>query len=96
MAWFCSRSATAVPPWPAAPSGSRLDSAGLAGGADVRIYDFLLGEGQPPADREAGEKIIAAYPEMPVLARENRRSLTRAVRHAAGQGIRQFLDVGAG
>jgi hypothetical protein len=73
------------------------------GGIDVttphpaRVYDFLLGgKNNCPADREVGEQIIAAYPEMPVLARENRRFLTRAVRYAAGQGIRQFLDVGAG
>src|SRR5215216_1464849 len=63
----------------------------------ARVYDYWLGgKDNFAADRELAEKVIAAYPPIRDLARENRRFLTRAVRYAAEQGIQQFVDIGAG
>lgn len=50
----------------------------------ARVYDYWLGgKDNFAADRELAEKVIAAYPPIRDLARENRRFLTRAVRYAA-------------
>ena len=49
------------------------------------------------ADREAGERFIAAYPAVVHSVRANRAFLVRAVRFlASDMGIRQFLDIGTG
>jgi O-methyltransferase involved in polyketide biosynthesis len=61
------------------------------------MYDYYLGgKDHFPADREAAEKVIAAYPQVRMLARQNRRFLERVVAFLAGQGIRQFVDLGTG
>ena len=62
------------------------------------MYDFFLGGHENfAADRIAGLKVIEAAPEVPVLARENRQFLGRAVRFLAGEaGVSQFLDLGTG
>jgi hypothetical protein len=64
----------------------------------ARMYDFFLGGHENfAADRIAGLKVIEAAPEVPVLARENRQFLGRAVRFLAGEaGVSQFLDLGTG
>jgi hypothetical protein len=64
----------------------------------ARMYDYYLGgKDNFGVDREAAENVIAALPDMPLMVRENRRFLHRAVRFLAGSaGIRQFLDIGAG
>jgi hypothetical protein len=64
----------------------------------ARVYDYLLGgEDNFAADREVGDAIIAAIPSAPLLARENRAFLGRAVRYLAREaGVRQFLDIGTG
>jgi hypothetical protein len=64
----------------------------------ARIYDFFLGgKDNFTADREAAAHILRAAPFAPVMARENRAFLGRAVRFLAGEaGIRQFLDIGTG
>jgi hypothetical protein len=47
------------------------------------------------ADREVGNRLIAAAQSAPVQTRENRAFPGRAVRYLAEQaGIRQFLDIG--
>lgn len=62
-----------------------------------RMYDYLLGgKDNFRADREAANRIIAAYPEARALARANRRFLTRAVWFLAEHGISQYIDLGAG
>jgi hypothetical protein len=61
------------------------------------MYDYFLGgKDHFPADRAAAERVIAAYPRVRSLAMENRRFLERAVQFVAGQGIRQFVDLGTG
>ena len=64
----------------------------------ARMYDYLLGgKDNFAADREAGEAMIAAYPDTVVALRANRRFLGRVVRYLAAEaGIRQFLDIGTG
>lgn len=61
------------------------------------MYDYLLGgKNHFRPDREAADKVISAYPETPVLAKANRRFLTRAVWYLAEHGIRQYVDLGCG
>lgn len=76
---------TAIPGGPAAPS-------------PAGIYDFWLGgDANSAADREAAQRIIAAVPEIRQIAWANRGFLMRAVTWMAQeQGIRQFIDIGAG
>ncbi|GAA3826427.1 SAM-dependent methyltransferase [Sphaerisporangium flaviroseum] len=63
----------------------------------ARIYDYYLGgKDNFAADREAAEKIIEILPNVRDVARENREFLIRTVTYLSEQGIRQFLDVGAG
>ena len=63
----------------------------------ARMYDFWLGgKDNFAADREAARRSALAVPELPRLARENRKFLGRAVRFCAGAGVTQFLDIGAG
>jgi S-adenosyl methyltransferase len=64
----------------------------------ARIYDYWLGgTNNYPADRAAGDQVIALRPEIIPGVRANRRFLGRAVRYlAAEEGIRQFLDIGSG
>jgi hypothetical protein len=64
----------------------------------ARMYDYWLGgHDNFAADRIAALKITEMAPEVPLMARENRKFLGRAVRYLAGEaGIRQFLDLGTG
>jgi hypothetical protein len=63
----------------------------------ARMYDFMLGGKENYAsDRTAVGKLIELAPGVPRFARLNREFLGRAVRFVAGQGVTQFLDVGAG
>jgi hypothetical protein len=64
----------------------------------ARMYDYYLGgKDNFAADREAAEKVLAAFPSVRTATRENRAFLGRAVRYLAGEaGVRQFLDIGAG
>ncbi|MDR8411077.1 SAM-dependent methyltransferase [Nonomuraea sp. 3-1Str] len=63
----------------------------------ARMYDYLLGGHDNYAvDREATERLVALVPQAVPLARANRGFLRRAVRHLAGAGVRQFLDLGSG
>jgi len=62
-----------------------------------RIYDWLLGgKDNYEEDRQAGARLAAAVPDVLAGARANREFLGRAVRFLAGQGIRQFIDIGPG
>jgi hypothetical protein len=65
---------------------------------NARVYNYLLGgKDNFAADREAGERFIAAFPNVVHSVRANRAFLARAVRFlAADAGIRQFLDIGTG
>jgi hypothetical protein len=62
-----------------------------------RIYDYFLGGKDNFAhDRAVMEEVRRHVPDAPLMARENRAFLRRAVRYLAGAGIRQFIDIGSG
>jgi O-methyltransferase involved in polyketide biosynthesis len=64
----------------------------------ARIWNYWLGgKDHFAADREASDKVVAAYPSLPRIALATRRFLVDAVSLLTGAyGIRQFLDIGTG
>ena len=63
----------------------------------ARVYDYLLGGIESyAADREQATGLLRICPSLGVVALENRFLLARAVTWAAGQGMDQFIDLGAG
>jgi SAM-dependent methyltransferase len=63
----------------------------------ARMYDYYLGGSHNFAvDREAARRVLAAAPEIPLVAQANRACLRRAVRFLVDAGVRQFLDIGSG
>jgi O-methyltransferase involved in polyketide biosynthesis len=63
----------------------------------ARVYDYFLGgKDNFAADRELGAQLISLVPSTPVTLRENKKFLGVAVTWVANQGIRQFIDLGAG
>jgi hypothetical protein len=64
----------------------------------ARIWNYWLGgKDNFPVDRQVGDQILGAFPEIVENARASRAFLARAVRYLAGDvGIRQFLDIGTG
>jgi hypothetical protein len=61
------------------------------------MYDYYLGgKDNYPADREAAEKAVEAFPNLPTAAQENRALMRRAAAYLTRAGFRQFLDVGTG
>ncbi|MBE3002253.1 SAM-dependent methyltransferase [Nocardiopsis sp. HNM0947] len=64
----------------------------------ARVWNYWLGgKDHYPVDREVGDFVLQAYPEMVAAARADRGFLVRAVTFLAGEaGIDQFLDVGTG
>jgi hypothetical protein len=63
----------------------------------ARVYDYFLGgKDNFAADRELGAQLVKLVPSTPVTLRENKKYLRLAVIWAANQGIRQFIDLGAG
>jgi hypothetical protein len=63
----------------------------------ARMYDFYLGGAHNFAvDRQAAQRVIDVYPDLPRVIQANRAFLRRAVTFIADQGIDQFLDIGSG
>jgi hypothetical protein len=64
----------------------------------ARMYDYWLGgHDNFAADRIAAHKLTEHAPDVPALARENRKFLGRTVRFLVAEaGIHQFLDLGTG
>lgn len=64
---------------------------------EARIYDYYLGGACNFAvDRDFARAQIAKYPDMPMIAQENRAFLSRVVSYLLDHGIRQFVDIGSG
>ena len=63
----------------------------------ARVYSHWLGGKDAfPADRGEADRLLAIYPPLRDMVRENRAFIAEAVGWAAGQGISQFIDLGAG
>jgi len=63
----------------------------------ARMYDYALGgKDNFAADREAVQNLFRLAPENAYVPKANRQFLRAAVRFVAEQGIRQFIDLGAG
>jgi SAM-dependent methyltransferase len=63
----------------------------------ARMYDYALGgKDNFAADREAVQNLFQLAPENAYVCTANRQFLGKAARFVAEQGIRQFLDLGAG
>ena len=63
----------------------------------ARAYDYLLGgKDHFPPDRELAGRLVALYPGVRQMVKENRRFLVRALDHVAAQAITQYVDLGAG
>src|SRR5207248_10463710 len=88
-----------VPPAPQ-PPGRQVSvdtSADFTRPNVARVYDCLLGGHESfAADREQAAGLPRICPSAGMAAFENRYFLARAVTWAAGQGLTQFGDLGAG
>lgn len=63
----------------------------------ARVYDYLLGGRHHfEIDRTVAEEVMKTYPQMRLMAQQNRAFLVRAVRCCVRAGITQFLDLGSG
>ena len=64
----------------------------------ARVWNYWLGgKDYYPVDREAGDYVMAAFPDIVRIARTARAFLVRAVTYLVSEaGIRQFLDIGTG
>jgi hypothetical protein len=63
----------------------------------VRLYDYFLGGTHNyPVDREVAERLKATVPDIVDAMLANRGFHGRAARWIARQGVRQFIDIGAG
>ena len=63
----------------------------------ARVYDYFVGgKDNFAADRDLGDRLIKALPDLLPSTVENKDFLARAVTWAANQGISQFIDVGCG
>ncbi|GAA2518943.1 SAM-dependent methyltransferase [Winogradskya humida] len=66
--------------------------------SSARVWNYLLdGKDNFAVDRELGEALRGANPQIAAVAQAQRRFLIQAVTLFAGEGgIRQFLDIGTG
>lgn len=63
----------------------------------ARVYDYATGgKDHYPADRAVANEVMSIAPGAEKIAAWNRDFINRALWHVAGQGIRQFADIGAG
>jgi hypothetical protein len=62
-----------------------------------RVWDYLLGgKDNFAADRLQADALLDIYPGLAELAWQARQFQRRAVAYVAGQGVRQFIDIGCG
>ena len=63
----------------------------------ARVYSRLLGgKDHFPPDRAEADLLVEIYPPLAEMVQQNRAFIAEAVTWAAGEGIGQFLDLGAG
>jgi len=69
----------------------------LSKASSARVYDYYLGGVHNfPVDRELARKVLRLHPAAASNAKANRAFLNRTVRFLLAQGVRQFVDLGAG
>ena len=86
-------------PAPGRPAASSLAPPGIDATVahPARMLNYVLGgTANFPVDREAAERRLTVLPGWRTSAQQNRRFHARAIRLLAGQGVTQFLDIGAG
>ncbi|WP_033338321.1 SAM-dependent methyltransferase [Catenuloplanes japonicus] len=66
--------------------------------SSARMWNYILGGTENfEIDRVVGDRVVASFPGIVVLAREQRKLLVRLVTYLVAEaGVRQFLDIGAG
>jgi S-adenosyl methyltransferase len=63
----------------------------------ARVYDWYLdGKTHYAVDTEVGRQVLSVFPNARKLARNQRDFMERSIRFLAGQGVRQYLDIGTG
>jgi O-methyltransferase involved in polyketide biosynthesis len=63
----------------------------------ARVYDYWLGgKDNFTIDREVAARMLEQDPDLARRVRINREFITRLAKRAAGQGVTQLLDLGAG
>jgi hypothetical protein len=63
----------------------------------ARVYDYGLGgRDNFAADREVAVRLLEMYPSVAKAIAGNKQFVSRAVTWVAGQGVGQFIDLGAG
>jgi SAM-dependent methyltransferase len=63
----------------------------------ARIYDYVLGgKDNFEVDRVAGDEFVSLMPTIVTTIRAGRPVLDRMIRYLVANGVRQFLDIGAG
>ncbi|GAA3212097.1 SAM-dependent methyltransferase [Actinocorallia longicatena] len=61
------------------------------------MLDYLRGgKDNYKPDRRLGDLLLEAAPELVTMLREGRKFLSRAVWYLAGQGVRQYVEIGCG
>ena len=84
------RPAQGAEPPPQDPAGPDTASA-------ARVHDYLLGGGHNfGVDQRLARQFLELVPDSALIARHKPAFLGRAVRFLAGQGVRQFIDLGSG
>lgn len=79
------------------PAGDRWPPVAASGPSQPRIYDLLLGgKDNFAADRALAEKMLERFPDLPRLAKVNRRFVLAAAEWVAAGGTGQFIDLGCG
>jgi hypothetical protein len=78
--------------------GDRLHGFDSTVPSPARMWNYWVGgKDHFTADREAAERVLAAMPSLPEIARSVRRFIVDSVQLlATDYGIRQFLDIGTG
>lgn len=74
-----------------------MTDSGTSAASPARVTDCLLdGKDNYAADRDLADALQRVLPRLRLALREDRAFVRRAVRHLAGRGIRQFVDIGCG
>jgi hypothetical protein len=73
------------------------DSIDIETPSAARMYDYYLGGSHNfAADRALAQENQRVWPDLGAICQANRAFLHRTVRHLAGTGVAQFLDLGSG